>query len=178
MCSSDLQLQATGGANSHFGDGTLNCHMPWSDNNIYFDYPSGADRVSVAMTPTTGLELFVLHGGVRGRGIWLNNRNLLTVTTPTSTASPGASAFKINSGASPDAPEWMYLWASWGRQLMNAEIIDLLRDPYGCLFGTPRLISAVASPTSPPPPPPSVTYPQLERGIRGLARGITLGRAA
>lgn len=41
-----------------------------------------------------------------------------------------------------------------------------------------RRMAGTFAGTSPPPPPPSVTYPQLERGIRGLARGITLGRAA
>lgn len=149
------RLVVTGENASHLGDaGGLNCHMPWSDSTVYWDYPGGSDRVAAAVTPTTGMELWVLHGGARGRGIWCNNRNLSTVSTPTTTASPGSGNFYINNGTVVGAQMEMYLFASWGRQLENAEIIEISRDPYGCLFGTPRLRIAYASPTSPPPPPP------------------------
>jgi hypothetical protein len=143
------RLVNTGDAASHLGDaGGLNCHMPWSDNTVYWDYPGGADRVSVAITPTIGMELWVLHGGVRGRGIWCNGRNLSTVSTPTSTASPGTGNFTINNGAVGGANMEMYLFASWGRQLENAEIIEISRDPYGCLFGTPRLRGNAPAPAA------------------------------
>jgi hypothetical protein len=127
----DLTAQ---GANAfgETGAGTISCYLPYSDSNIYWDFPSSASRVGpFAYTMTNKLESWVFTGGPAGRSIWRNGNRDFNNTTTTTAGSPGSSMFIVNKGSAQGGYSDMeyYVFATWNRQLTNLEGQSWTLDP-------------------------------------------------
>jgi hypothetical protein len=125
----DLTAQ---GSNA-FGDtaGT-SCYLPYSDSNIYWDFPSSASRVGpFAYTMTNKLENWIFTGGPAGRSVWRNGNRDYKDTTTTTAGSPGSSVVTVNkgTGAGGYSDSEYYIFATWNRQLTDAEGQSWTLDP-------------------------------------------------
>lgn len=127
--------RVTGASQSTFSDPGINTHLPWSDDVVYWDYPTSSDRVSAALpaafqtAPLT--ERWLLHGGAAGRGVWVNGVAVIDVGTPTTTAAPSNSgAFVLNLGAAGGQDQDFHYFVTWSRQLSNLEIVRWSFEPY------------------------------------------------
>lgn len=130
-----------------FGDSNFDVYLPYSDGNVYWDYPDSGSRVNTSggLTWDTALEVCVLHGGAAGRGIWRNGLPLVKATTPTTTASPSG-ALWLNKGAVAGGEQQEFnIFCTWGRQLSDQEIIAWSNDPYCFLMPANQLLVGIAS---------------------------------
>jgi hypothetical protein len=142
------------GANA-FGDtGGTSCYLPYSDSNIYWDFPNSTSRVGpFAYTMTNKLESWVFTGGPAGRSIWRNGNRDYNDTTTTAAGSPGSSVVTVNKGTGQGGYSDMeyYIFATWNRQLIDLEGQSWTLDPLQFLRWPEDDLYAEWDGTPPPP---------------------------
>jgi hypothetical protein len=80
----------------------LSTHCPYSDNTTYFDFggQSGANRITAAASPYTGVEWWAFVAGTRGSAFYRNGIQLASQSTAITRQSGAGNNFVINRGAS------------------------------------------------------------------------------
>jgi hypothetical protein len=154
------------------GVSEVGIYAPYQDGVLYFDFggASGANRISWSYgTKSPAVERHVFVAGSGGSAIYLNGVLKASQGTGISRTVHGTNTVKL--GRAPDDSQRSQLWTQ--ALILNAQWSAGLvqwwtAEPYAMLRPLVRRRYFV-------PPATGVTYPQLERGIRGLNRGLTVG---
>lgn len=130
------RASAAFGINDANGATRCSAHLPYNDNNAYWDFggsTNGVTRVtsSSGVTGDTNLRHWVLTVGPRGMEIWLNS-NLIGSNGATPTRTSTTAAFRVNQfgGATIDGDiVTIYDFRVYDRQLSMGEIRGMYDPP-------------------------------------------------
>lgn len=153
-------------------------HLPYLDNTIHFDWggtSGGAGRLSVAQTWAVGtVDAFALVAGpMKGREIWRNGRRIANNASDTTARLETSAPYRVGAAggiAGLANHEVLYQFALLPIELDDGRIRAWSENPWQIFKQVNERMYFDA-----PAAAGGVTYPQLERGTRGVNRGVVIG---
>lgn len=150
------------GVNLGVGTGAGEIKIQWfSDNNWYFDIGDEVERVVQADT-NSGNFVYAFTWDGTNKGLYRDGVSFGSGTD--NEALSGNPTYRLMGGCS------VYMFAAFHKAFSPHAVAELSREPYGLFSPMQRRIYVDA-----PAVAGGVTYPQLERGIRGVNRGVAMG---